>query len=194
MRCEGMLVGTALVLLTAPARAAPPVAPPAELPPPVRDDWIFGIDASVGPLPGLGKDVGGGALAARFGYRVNSRRAFITPEAVLGLVVIARDFGGDFLHGESAWFGAGARAGLRLGRLEPALFAHGYIRFVGGAGNDLSQEQGGGGGAPALDVGGVVDVRLSRSVALGVHSAFVFTSPTGVFNFGTLGLHVDIMR
>lgn len=102
MRCEAMLVGTALVLSTAPARAAPPVQPPAELPPPVRDDWIFGIDASVGPVPGLGKDVGGGALAARFGYRVNSRRAFVTPEAVLGLVVVARDFGGDFLHGEFA--------------------------------------------------------------------------------------------
>lgn len=164
-----------------PAPATPPPSPLA------RSDWAFGLDASVGPIPDLSGEMVGGALAARFGYRIDTGRVFITPEATLALAEITGqrtledDSGIVRFHSESAWIGAGARAGARFWRFEPAVFAHAYIWF-------------GGTSVPAVDFGLALDFRITRSVAIGPHAAFVTAIGLDSLDFGVVGLHVDLMR
>lgn len=174
-----------------PESPEPPVLDPAPAPrpPPTldalahKDDWIVGLDASVGPLSGLSQDLVRASLHARFGYHFASGRLFLVPEGVFGFVEVVSKAEGITFHSEQVWLGAGGRAGLRLWRLEPAVFAHGYIWFAGA-------------GAPAVDAGAALALRLTPSVALGVHVSATYgvDATSRQATFGTAGLHVDLMR
>ena len=204
MWCKGVLVGVAVLLSAGSARAQvstsspPEAAAPAISSPPrpradppartrggpdalARNDWTGGVDVSAGPLPGLSEDVVGAAVDGRFGYRLDNGRLFITPEAVLGLVVIARKLASQAsLAPESAWIGAGLRAGARLWRFEPALYSHGFIWFGGRT------------TAPAVEAGIALDFRITRSFSMGAHAAYVLAAGDESIDFGIFGLHADL--
>jgi hypothetical protein len=152
------------------------------------DDWTVGIDADVGPLPGLSAELVRAAVHLRFGYRWTSGHLFAVPEGTLELVEVVEKQAGAWVHSEKAWVGVGGRAGLRFGRLEVAAYMHGYVWF-------LATYYG---GRLALDLGSALSLRLSPSVAVGAHAAYnAVESGLGV-QFGTLGgtlgLHVELMR
>lgn len=222
-RWTGLLVGTALGLVTtaslgadppAPATATPESAPAAATatpesapapappgtsaedleptePPPLPpksllsasslehvDDWTVGVDADLGPLPYLSDHLVAVGLSGRFGYRWASKYLFLVPEGSLGFLEVVSRSQGTTFHSETALVGAGGRVGARLWRLEPALFAHGYVAYIGGTAR-LS-----------ADAGGALSVRLTPSLAIGVHATYV----AAIAEYGTVGLQVELMR
>lgn len=129
-----------------------------------KDDWTVGVDADYGPLPPRGTDLMRFALTGRFGYRYGFGSVFAVPEASLGFAEVLETRVQNGLpagyHSEQAWIGAGGRLGTRFGRFEPSAFAHGYIWFAGP-------------GDVALDGGIALDLRLTSSLSIGIHGAWM---------------------
>lgn len=220
MKSRGPLFVTlaGLLLWAAPARAQAPTPPPVEPPKPAAspppplshpDDWTVGVDGTFGPFPMRGVNLVRAGLFGRFGYRYGLGTWFAVPEASLGFVEVAEAVSGQGFHSEQVWAGAGGRLGFRAWRLEPSVFAHGYVWF--------SRE-----GDLALDGGAALDLRANPSLSFGVHFAWtmvhykpvVTDGPSntvqalsgssgyvsnplakGEFaDFGTIGIQVNLMR
>lgn len=118
--------------------------------PPVRPGWTVGVD-----LSSQGWDPFGFGVEARVGYQFGRGSVWLRPELLIGFLGVW-----PWIYFEPVGRGGlGARAGVRLWRLEPAVFAH-----VGGWGRP-------GTGGPGFDAGFALDVRISSGTAVGAQCA-----------------------